>query len=143
LVRTFNKAPSHLISDTSCRKYGFIKFKVEVDVNEAYDIIDAVVLKVKIKLRRTYNWLLNSYKRLLNPAISNEAFKKLKLRLIPIRFRFLLIIWDNCCWRTFGRKTNFAIDPGFRSGCKIVCLDEKEIYNETIYPHAQKKRRWR
>jgi uncharacterized protein len=30
-----------------------------------------------------------------------------------------------------------AIDPGFRSGCKIVCLDEKRlIYNETIYPHA-------
>jgi hypothetical protein len=108
LGRTFDKsAIASIISDTSCRKYGFIKFKVEVDVNEAYDIIDAVVLKAKIKLRRTYNWLSNSYKRLLNPAISNEAFKKLKLRLIPILFRFLLIIWDNCCWRHLWEKNEF------------------------------------
>jgi uncharacterized protein len=39
-------------------------------------------------------------------------------------------------------KRILAIDPGFRSGCKIVCLDEKGdlIYNETIYPHAPQKR---
>src|SRR5690606_8980916 len=37
-----------------------------------------------------------------------------------------------------GEKRILAIDPGFRSGCKVVCLDEKGdlLYNETIYPHA-------
>jgi uncharacterized protein len=40
---------------------------------------------------------------------------------------------------TLGEKRILAIDPGFRSGCKIVCLDEKDLlYNETIY-HAPKR----
>src|SRR5690606_25679866 len=40
-----------------------------------------------------------------------------------------------------GSKRILAIDPGFRSGCKLVCLDEKGDlrYNETIYPHAPQK----
>jgi len=40
-----------------------------------------------------------------------------------------------------GEKRILAIDPGFRSGCKVVCLDEKGdlLYNETIYPHAPQK----
>jgi hypothetical protein len=52
--RTFDKsAIASIISDTSCRKYGFIKFKVEVDVNIM--ILLTVVLKAKIKLRSMYN----------------------------------------------------------------------------------------
>jgi uncharacterized protein len=83
-----DKAPSHrLLAILRAENMGFIKFKVEVDVNEAYDIIDAVVLKAKIKLRSMYT-IIDSYKRLLNPAISNEAPCKKPPRLIPILFRF-------------------------------------------------------
>ena len=41
-----------------------------------------------------------------------------------------------------GEKRILAIDPGYKSGCKLVCLDEKGdlLYNETIYPHAASKR---
>jgi uncharacterized protein len=37
-----------------------------------------------------------------------------------------------------GEKRILAIDPGFRSGCKVVCLDDL-LYNENIYPHAPQK----
>ena len=39
-----------------------------------------------------------------------------------------------------GEKRILAIDPGFRTGCKVVCLDAQGglLYNETIYPHPQK-----
>jgi uncharacterized protein len=48
LGRTFDKAPSHrLLAILRAENMGFIKFKVEVDVNGVYDIIDAVVLKTK------------------------------------------------------------------------------------------------
>ena len=41
-----------------------------------------------------------------------------------------------------GEKRILAIDPGYRTGCKVVCLDEKGdlLNNETIYPHAPQKR---
>jgi uncharacterized membrane protein len=56
LGRTFDKSAIASIIILRAENMGF-KFKVEVDVNEAYDIIDAVVLKAKIKLRSMYNWL--------------------------------------------------------------------------------------
>ena len=44
----------------------------------------------------------------------------------------------NCCWlRPWGRKRVMGIDPGFRTGCKVVCLDAQGnlLHNENIYPH--------
>jgi hypothetical protein len=80
---------------------GFIKFKVEVDVKRRL-----MMRSFKSQNKTTKHVQLaieDSYKRLLNPAISNEAFAK--LRLIPILFRFLLIIWDNSyLWE----KNNFS-----------------------------------
>jgi uncharacterized protein len=63
---------------------GFIKFKVEVDIDDAYAIIDEIVLKDKARVHRMCSWLLDSYKRLLNPAISNEALQEAKQRLTLI-----------------------------------------------------------
>jgi uncharacterized protein len=76
------KAPPHrLLAILRAENMGFVKFKVEVDVNEAYDIIDAVVLKSQNKTRPQMQLAIeDSYKRLLNPAISNEVLQEAKAK---------------------------------------------------------------
>jgi uncharacterized protein len=138
------KAPPHrLLAILRAENMGFVKFKVEVDVNEAYDIIDAVVLKSQNKTRPQMQLAIeDSYKRLLNPAISNEVLQEAKAKAGSNSIQvFANNLVQLLLAPPLGEKRILAIDPGFRSGCKIVCLDEKGdlLYNETIYPHAPQK----
>lgn len=81
----------------------------------------------------------DSFKRLIEPAIETE-FQNLSkekadtesIRVFTENFRQLLLA------APLGQKRVLALDPGFRTGCKLVCLDAqgKLIHNETIYPHA-------
>ena len=142
------KAPSHrLLAMLRAENEGFVKLKVEVDSEnsgaEALEIIDELIIK-----RNNYTTphlqlaIQDSFKRLLNPAISNEALQEAKanadansIQVFANNLSQLLLA------PPLGEKRILAIDPGFRSGCKIVCLDEKGdlLYNETIYPHAPQK----
>ena len=79
----------------------------------------------------------DSYKRLMQPSIENEykALYKEKadqeaIKVFADNLRQLLLA------SPLGQKRVLALDPGFRSGCKLVCLDEQGnlIHNETIYP---------
>jgi uncharacterized protein len=138
------KAPPHrLLAILRAENMGFIKFKVEVDVNEAYDIIDVVVLKSQnITTPHMQLAIEDSYKRLLNPAIANEALHEAKAKADANSIQvFANNLGQLLLAAPLGEKRILAIDPGFRSGCKIVCLDEKGdlLYNETIYPHAPQK----
>jgi len=138
------KAPSHrLLAMLRAENEGFIKFKVEVDIDEAYDIIDALVLKSQNKTTPHIQLAIeDSYKRLLNPAISNEALQEAKAKADANSIQvFANNLGQLLLAPPLGEKRILAIDPGFRSGCKIVCLDEKGdlLYNETIYPHAPQK----
>ncbi|MFV8356528.1 Tex family protein [Flavobacterium sp. XS1P32] len=135
------KAPSHrLLAMLRAENEGFIKFKVEVDLDEAYDIIDELVLKADSPATPHVQLAIeDSYKRLLNPAISNEALQEAKAKADANSIQvFATNLGQLLLAPPLGEKRILAIDPGFRSGCKIVCLDEKGdlIYNETIYPHA-------
>jgi uncharacterized protein len=80
----------------------------------------------------------DSYKRLLEPSISNEVVKDAKvkadqesIRIFGENLRQLLLA------PPVGQKRVLAIDPGFRTGCKVVCLDEQGnlLHNEAIFPH--------
>jgi len=53
------------------------------------------------------------------------------------RLKYFRRIYDSFCSLHHWTKNVLAIDPGFRTGCKVVCLDKqgKLLYNETIYPH--------
>lgn len=82
--------------------------------------------------------IADSYKRLLHPSIENEAIKMAKekadldsIRVFGENLRQLLLA------PPVGQKRTLAIDPGFRTGCKVVCLDEQGalLHNDTIYPH--------
>jgi uncharacterized protein len=139
-----SKAPSHrLLAMLRAVNEGFVKLKVEVDVDTAYDIIDALILKSQNKTTPQVQLAIeDSFKRLLNPAISNETLQEAKAKADANSIQvFANNLGQLLLAPPLGEKRILAIDPGFRSGCKIVCLDEKGdlLYNETIYPHAPQK----
>lgn len=83
----------------------------------------------------------DAYKRLLKPAIETEFFGSSKekadeeaIRVFAGNLRQLLLA------APLGQKRVMGIDPGFRTGCKVVCLDAQGtlLHNETIYPHPPK-----
>lgn len=81
---------------------------------------------------------LDAYKRLLKPGIETEYAAKSKARADQ---EAINVFADNLkellLTPPLGRKRIMGIDPGFRSGCKVVCLDESGnlLHNETIFPH--------
>ncbi len=135
------KTPPHrLMAMLRAENEGFVKLKIEVDIDEAYDIIDELVLKAQNDTTPHIQLAIeDSYKRLLLPAISNETLQEAKSKADANSIQvFATNLSQLLLAPPLGEKRILAIDPGYRSGCKIVCLDEKGdlLYNETIYPHA-------
>ncbi|WP_026977268.1 Tex family protein [Flavobacterium tegetincola] len=136
-----SKAPSHrLLAMLRAENEGFIKLKIEIDSDEAIDFIEQNVLKGKNESAKQVQIAIkDSYKRLLEPAISNETLQEAKAKADAKAIDvFAQNLGQLLLAPPLGEKRILAIDPGFRSGCKIVCLDEKGdlLYNETIFPHA-------
>jgi len=135
------KAPSHrLLAMLRAENEGFVKLKIEVENDEAIDMISEVVIKKNNDTTPHLQLAIeDSYKRLLAPAISNEALQEAKSKADANSIGvFANNLGQLLLAPPLGEKRILAIDPGFRSGCKIVCLDEKGdlLYNETIFPHA-------
>lgn len=135
------KTPPHrLMAMLRAENEGFVKLKIEVDIDEAYDIIDELVLKAQNDTTPHIQLAIeDSYKRLLNPAIANETLQEAKAKADANSIQvFATNLSQLLLAPPLGEKRILAIDPGYRSGCKIVCLDEKGdlLYNETIYPHS-------
>lgn len=83
-----------------------------------------------------------SYKRLIEPSMENEFLKILKekadkeaIDIFSKNLRQLLLA------PPLGQKRILALDPGYRTGCKVVCLDEQGnlLHNDTIYPHKPRE----
>ena len=135
------RAPSHrLLAMLRAENEGFIKLKVEIENEEAIEMIEESVIKNKketaVQLKKAIE---DSYKRLLAPAISNETLQEAKAKADATAIQvFAGNLGQLLLAPPLGEKRILAIDPGFRSGCKIVCLDENGnlLYNETIFPHA-------
>ena len=140
-----SKAPSHrLLAMLRAEAEGFVKLNIEIDPEksgqEAIDFIEENVIKNSRSEAKPHLELAikDSYKRLLEPAISNETLQEAKAKAdIKAIDVFAGNLSQLLLAPPLGEKRILAIDPGFRSGCKIVCLDEKGdlLYNETIYPH--------
>lgn len=141
---SLTKAPSHrLLAMLRAENEGFIKFKIEVDTDETYDIIEEIIIKKNNDTTPHIQLAIeDSYKRLLHPAISNEALQEAKAKADANSIQvFASNLSQLLLAPPLGEKRILAIDPGFRSGCKVVCLDERGdlLYNETIFPHAPQK----
>ncbi|MCO6147643.1 Tex family protein [Flavobacterium sp. NRK1] len=135
------KAPSHrLLAMLRAENEGFIKFKVEIENDEALDLMEQSVIKNNRETAGQLKLAIeDSYKRLLAPAISNEVLQEAKAKADAVAIQvFAGNLGQLLLAPPLGEKRILAIDPGFRTGCKVVCLDEKGdlLYNETIFPHA-------
>jgi protein Tex len=142
-----SKSPSHrILAMFRGENEGFLRVNIQPDEEEALDILDRLFVKgsneaaeqVKIAVR-------DSYKRLMAPSMETEMRQVFKLkadeqaiRVFADNLRQLLLA------PPLGQKNILAIDPGLRTGCKVVCLDRqgKLLHNETIYPHAP-QRQWK
>jgi uncharacterized protein len=138
------KAPSHrLLAMLRAEAEGFIKLNVGLNDDDKSEVIrfmeDNLIKTNNESGEQIEKAIKDSYKRLLEPAISNETLQEAKtkadIKAIDVfaeNLRQLLLA------PPLGEKRILAIDPGYRSGCKLVCLDEKGdlINNETVYPHA-------
>ena len=139
-----NRAPSHrLLAMLRAEVEGFVKLTIQVDKQEALDFIEKTIIKsdsdTQQYLKRA---IADSYKRLLEPAISNEVLSEAKAKADATAIGvFAENLQQLLLSPPLGEKRILAIDPGFRSGCKTVCLNEQGelLSNETIFPHAPQK----
>ena len=136
------KAPSHrILALFRGEEAGVLKVHVRPD--EADECIRALTEENRIRnysddSAREYQLAIaDSYKRLMEPSIETEFRNMLKekadkeaIRVFAENLRQLLLA------APMGQKRTLAIDPGFRTGCKVVCLDAQGqlLHNETIYP---------
>ncbi|WP_350292515.1 Tex family protein [uncultured Croceitalea sp.] len=136
-----NRCPSHrFLAIQRAEKEGYIKIKIEIDEERALDTIERRLIKsdntctdqIEIAAK-------DAYKRLLFPSLTNELLKNAKekaddeaIKVFSKNLKQLLL------GAPLGEKRILALDPGFRTGCKVVCLDAQGDlkHNETIYPHA-------
>lgn len=138
---SLNRTPSHrLLAMLRAETEGFVKINIGIDKDEALDFIENAIIKSKNESSEQIALVIkDSYKRLLEPAISNETLQEAKEKADK---KAIEIFSENLSQLLLapplGEKRILAIDPGFKSGCKVVCLDEKGdlLHNETIYPHA-------
>ncbi|MBM1105544.1 RNA-binding transcriptional accessory protein [Aurantibacter crassamenti] len=135
------RCPSHrLLAILRAENEGFIRVKIEIDDQYILTkIADRVIKSNNSCAKHVQLALEDAYKRLLFPSLSNEILKLAKekaddeaISVFSKNLKQLLL------GAPLGEKRILAIDPGFRTGCKVVCLSAQgELkHNETIYPHA-------
>ena len=136
------KCPGHrLLAMLRAEQEGILRVSIDVDNDLAVKILDKIFVKNNLKNDSTAqvsSAIEDSFKRLLSPSIETEFFNSSKdkadkeaILVFSENLRQLLLA------SPLGPKATLAIDPGFRTGCKVVCLDEQGslINNTTIYPH--------
>lgn len=140
---SLNRCPSHrLLAILRAEKEGFIRLKIEIDNERAITKIETKVIRlVNESSKQIQLAIKDAYKRLLLPSLTNEIVNLAKekaddnaIQVFAKNLKQLLL------GAPLGEKNILAIDPGFRTGCKVVCLNAQGglEYNETIYPHAPK-----
>jgi uncharacterized protein len=141
---SLKNCPSHrFLAILRAEKEGFIRVKVAIDDERALERINNNLTKSHSACAEQIKMAIeDSYKRLLFPALSNEILNAAKEKADN---EAILVFAKNLkqllLGPPLGQKRILAIDPGFKSGCKVVCLDEQGglQHNETIYPHPPKK----
>ncbi len=118
---------------------GFLKVSITPPADDVLDDLSQAFVKGDCEATDQVDYAIeDSYKRLIEPSIENEFTSELKekaddeaIRVFAENLRQLLLS------PPLGQKSVMGIDPGYRTGCKVVCLDSQGnlLHNETIYPH--------
>lgn len=135
-----NRCSSHrLLAIRRGEAEGFLRVSITPDEDTALERLDKIFLKSdNDSTEIVADAITDSYKRLLKPSIETEFNNLSKdkadeeaIKVFIENLRQLLLA------APLGQKRTLGIDPGFRTGCKIVCLDAEGnlLHNETIYPH--------
>jgi len=140
---SLNRIPSHrLLAILRAEHEGFIKIKIEIDDDKAISKIEERIIRSNNECSDQIQAAIHdAYKRLLLPSLSNEALQIAKDKADEAAIQvFAKNLKQLLLGSPIGEKRVMAIDPGFRTGCKVVCLDAQGQlkYNETIYPHPPK-----
>jgi protein Tex len=140
------RCPSHrYLAMRRGEEEGYLKISIEPDEDKAIQILNDLFIKSKNECsEQVKKAISDSYKRLLGPSIETEIKTTTKqiadeqaIKVFAENLRQLLLA------PPLGQKNVLAIDPGFRTGCKLVCLDSQGtlLHNETIYPHPPQNER--
>ncbi|WP_412986520.1 Tex family protein [Pontimicrobium sp. IMCC45349] len=140
---SLSRIPSHrLLAILRAEQEGFIRVKIEIDDDRALAKIEDRIIRSNNDCADQIELAIkDSYKRLLLPSLSNEALQIAKAKADESAITvFAKNLKQLLLGSPVGEKRVLGIDPGFRTGCKVVCLDAQGDlkYNETIYPHPPK-----
>ena len=135
------RIPSHrLLAILRAENEGFIRVKIEIDSEKVLQKIEDRMVRYQNECATQIQLTIqDAYKRLLFPSLSNEALSIAKEKADAAA---ILVFAKNLkqllLGAPLGEKRILAIDPGFRSGCKIVCLNKQGelLHNENIYLHG-------
>ncbi|WP_370408371.1 Tex family protein [Tenacibaculum dicentrarchi] len=138
---SFSRIPSHrFLAILRAEKEGFIRIKIDIDNERAIQKIENNIIRSQNNCSEQIELAIaDAYKRLLLPALTNEAMVIAKEKADESAITvFTKNLQQLLLSAPLGEKRILAIDPGFRSGCKVVCLNKQGdlLQNETIYPHA-------
>ncbi len=138
------KCPGHrMLAMRRGEAEGFLKISIFPDTDKAIDVLDKQYVRGFSEATKQMRIVVaDSYKRLIQPSLETE-FKKLSkekadkeaIDVFARNAKQLLMA------PPLGQQRTLAIDPGFRTGCKIVCLSSSGdlLHNETIYPHPPQR----
>ncbi len=140
LSEPLRKCPPHrLLAMRRGETEGFLRVGIAPESDKAVELLERIFVKNDSESAQQVKLAIaDGYKRLLQPSIETEvaAMYKEKADIVAIanftdNLRQLLLA------SPLGQKNVLAIDPGFRTGCKVVCLDAQGNlkHNDTIYPH--------
>lgn len=136
-----SQCPSHrILAMRRGEKEGFLIMTINIDKEMAQEELKRILLKASTPAAKQVAVAIDdAYSRLLQPSIETEFRMASKtkadeeaIRVFAENLRQLLLA------SPLGQKRIMAIDPGFRTGCKVVCLDEHGTFlkYQTIFPHA-------
>jgi len=134
------RCPSHrLLAMRRGEEEGFLRLTVMPPEEEAVKIIEKLFIKASNQAARQVGEAVSdSWNRLLSPSMETEFRKVTKekadeeaIRVFAENLRQLLLS------PPLGEKSVLALDPGYRTGCKVVCLDRQGalVHNDVVYPH--------
>ncbi len=138
------RIPSHrMLALMRAEKEGYLRVKIALDDDRLLEKLDRKIIRGNNEAGAEVQLAIDdAYKRLLLPSLSTEAIKLAKEKADEAA---ILVFAKNLkqllLGAPLGEKRILAIDPGFRTGCKVVCLNEQGalLYNTTIFPHPPQK----
>jgi len=138
------KIPSHrMLAMRRGEKEMYLSLDIRPDENKVIQQIENLIIQNDNESARQVKLaIIDGYRRLLKPSMENEIRMKAKndadaeaISVFADNLRQLLLS------PPLGRKRILALDPGFKTGCKVVCLDMqgKLLYNTTLFPNEPQK----